>query len=82
MTIIFEKFDSQSGHQFGYCSVKGEIHIDSSLSNEKKKEVLIHEVLESLFSSQFKHSFIEIVTSKIYLALKILEKRVKEERNG
>ena len=74
MGIIFEDFGEQTEFIGGYYIPESdEIHIDSSLSPDKKMEVLIHEVVESLFHNQFQHSFIDVITTKLYLAMKILE---------
>lgn len=74
--IIFEDFSEQTEFMGGYyLPEEDEIHIDSSLSVDRQAEILIHEVLESCMHHQFQHSYIEILTTKIYLALKILKER-------
>ena len=75
-TIIFEDFSEQPEFIGGYFdSEADEIHIDSSLSADNQMEILIHEVLESAFHEHFKHSFIEELTTALYLSMKILEER-------
>lgn len=74
MGIIFEDFSEQTEFIDGYYDPEtDEIHIDSSLPPDQKMETLIHEVLESLFHHQFQHSYIEMMTTKLYLAMKMLK---------
>ena len=75
-TIVFEDLSLYREISGGYYDPQSdEIHIDTSISANHQTEVLIHEVLESCLHLQFKHSFIEVLTSKIHLALRILEER-------
>lgn len=75
-TIIFEDFSEQLEFIGGYYdNVADEIHVDSSLPADSQMEILIHEVLESVLSMTVKHSFINSLTTRLYLAMKILEER-------
>jgi len=77
-TIIFEDLGYVPGTGGGYYDPESdEIHIDSSRPPDKQMEVLIHEVLESELYKQFKHTYIDLLTSKIFTALMELKRRQK-----
>ena len=74
MHILFEDLGEQKEYIGGYYIPElGEIHVDSNLSPDKMMEVLVHEVIESLFHSQFNHSYINMITTRLCIALKILK---------
>ena len=74
MHIFFEDLSEQREYIGGYFIPElDEIHIDSNLLPDEMLEVLVHEVIESLFHSQFNHSYIGMITTRLCIALKTLK---------